>query len=190
MPVTKECSIEGCSKRARSRGWCEMHYARWFRHGGPLNGRTFDGAPAVWLEAHKNFASAECLIWPFGSIKGHAITWKDGRNQRVCRLICEYRYGPPPTSKHETAHNCGRGHLGCVNGSHLRWATTKENAADRLIHGTSPRGERAGTAKLSEADVMAIRAVTNVSQSELGRRYGVSRSTIGLILSRRNWAWL
>ena len=28
-----ECSVEGCSKSVRTRGWCNMHYLRVWRHG-------------------------------------------------------------------------------------------------------------------------------------------------------------
>ena len=35
MQSTRTCSIEGCSKPAVSRGWCEKHYSRWKRHGDP-----------------------------------------------------------------------------------------------------------------------------------------------------------
>ncbi len=28
-----DCSIEGCDKPARAKGWCNMHYCRWRRHG-------------------------------------------------------------------------------------------------------------------------------------------------------------
>ena len=31
MHVDKVCKVEGCSKEARSRGWCIMHYGRWLR---------------------------------------------------------------------------------------------------------------------------------------------------------------
>jgi len=27
------CSIEGCGKESRARGWCWAHYKRWQRHG-------------------------------------------------------------------------------------------------------------------------------------------------------------
>lgn len=27
------CSIEGCHKPVDRRGWCQMHYSRWYRHG-------------------------------------------------------------------------------------------------------------------------------------------------------------
>lgn len=30
------CSVDGCEKPAKTRGWCSGHYARWQRHGDPL----------------------------------------------------------------------------------------------------------------------------------------------------------
>lgn len=33
------CSIEGCGRPVRQRGWCNRHYLRWQRHGDPLAGR-------------------------------------------------------------------------------------------------------------------------------------------------------
>lgn len=32
------CSIDGCGRPVRNRGWCNAHYLRWRRHGGPLAG--------------------------------------------------------------------------------------------------------------------------------------------------------
>ena len=33
-----ECSVEGCEKRAVTRGYCDMHYRRWRKYGDPLSG--------------------------------------------------------------------------------------------------------------------------------------------------------
>jgi hypothetical protein len=30
-----DCSIKGCPRPARARGWCTTHYKRWKRHGDP-----------------------------------------------------------------------------------------------------------------------------------------------------------
>lgn len=191
---TRICSIEGCGKPHWAYGWCVAHQRRFRRHGHPLAGRTFEGTAQAWLETHKNFSGDECLIWPFKrNWQGYARMYHEGKQTMVSRLICVHRRGPPPTPKHEAAHSCGKGHLGCVNGSHLRWATRKENHADMLIHGTHGRGERNSTAKLTEADVLAIRALraaTGLSQSKIARRYGVTRAAVCDIVIRRSWAWL
>lgn len=38
MPSSTMCAVEGCTESAYSRGWCPAHYARWYRHGDPLQG--------------------------------------------------------------------------------------------------------------------------------------------------------
>lgn len=30
------CTIDGCGRSSRYRGWCKTHYGRWWRHGDPL----------------------------------------------------------------------------------------------------------------------------------------------------------
>lgn len=43
----KTCSIEGCPKAAVCRGWCDMHYTRWKRHGNPLALKPRGPAPTI-----------------------------------------------------------------------------------------------------------------------------------------------
>ena len=33
----KSCSVTGCDKKSRTKGYCGKHYARWHRHGDPLH---------------------------------------------------------------------------------------------------------------------------------------------------------
>lgn len=33
------CSIDGCNKPSKGRGWCSMHYSRYLRNGDPLNSK-------------------------------------------------------------------------------------------------------------------------------------------------------
>ena len=32
---TRPCDVEGCARERRTRGWCQMHYKRWWKHGDP-----------------------------------------------------------------------------------------------------------------------------------------------------------
>jgi len=79
----------------------------------------------------------------------------------------------------------------CCQWRHLRWATSAENAADRSIDGTQfhGKGELGGKAKLTEAQVLAIRADPR-SCHAIAPDYGVTFSTIAHIKSRRRWPHL
>ncbi len=35
----RTCSIKGCERLAKTRGWCDTHYKRWWKHGDPLAAR-------------------------------------------------------------------------------------------------------------------------------------------------------
>lgn len=61
----------------------------------------------------------------------------------------------------------------------LAWGTRQQNSDDKQRHGTHPKGERSGTAKLTEADVREIRRLYG-SQSlrSLAARFGVSHTAI------------
>jgi hypothetical protein len=123
--------------------------------------------------------------------EGAKITVNGQGRSRVTRYVCEKVNGPPPTPKHEAAHHCGNGHWGCVTPRHLYWATSKENHADAIRHGTTARGERNVNAKLKASDIPAIRSLIaqGVSQCEVGRRYGVSNTAVWQIVRSRSWAW-
>ena len=44
MDSIQLCSVEGCGKPRKSRGWCSTHYERWRRNGDPLVARVYGGA--------------------------------------------------------------------------------------------------------------------------------------------------
>ena len=185
------CSAPGCGKPAVAKGYCKAHWHRQHRYGHPLGGYYEEGHALAWLEAHVDHEDGSaCLAWPFGCTGGGGAAVKvDGRQRPAARVMCERRHGPAPTPEHEAAHSCGKGHEGCVNPNHLRWATPSENQQDRLIHGTHGRGERGGRATLTEAAVRSIRASTSRGR-DLAEQYGVDVSTISAVRRRRTWAWM
>lgn len=71
----------------------------------------------------------------------------------------------------------------------LRWGTQLENEADKLVHGTIPRAEAHGHAKLRNSDIepILLALCAGESQSGVARRFGVDQCTINTIASGRVW---
>ena len=189
------CSVEGCDKATHRREWCKKHYERWRKHGDPLltlRHVAEKGAPREFIEMALNHNDdKECLLWPFHrNGEGYAKVLPntvDG-SQYVSRIICERIYGPAPSPAHETAHNCGKGHLGCINPHHLRWDTHARNLADRITHGTLISGEQHSQAVLTEKEVQEIRLMQGtLSASKVASIFGVSNVTISSIWRGKAW---
>jgi hypothetical protein len=105
--------------------------------------------------------------------------------------MCILAHGEPPEDDSQAAHECGKGHLGCVNPRHLTWKSPAENTADQLRHGTRPRGEKKSNSKLTEAQVKFIRSVVpKFSFAELAEVFEVHVRTIADVAEGRTWAWL
>ncbi len=192
MATTRICSIPHCGKPHFGRGWCAAHWKRWKKYGDPLGGGTGDGEPEKFLrEVVIPYEGDDCLLWPFARTCGYGVVRHNGSMKRVSRLVCERAHGQPPTPMHEAAHSCGKGHEGCVTKRHLSWKTPGDNTRDKIAHGTMLRGEAIGNAKLSEADVLAIRSSRGaLSQREIAKIFGVSQGTVSLIHTGKIWAHL
>lgn len=186
------CTIEGCHKPQRSFGLCVAHYTRQRRHGSPSGGGPEYAQAQQFLRDHAGHVGDECLFWPFArGSKGDGVVYFRGKQTSTNYAMCCLAHGEPPSSKHEAAHSCGRGHDACVNPNHLRWATRKENHADKLLHGTHNRGEQGPSAKLTIAQVREIRKLRGVvKQRVLAEKFNVTVGAIHSIQIRKNWAWL
>lgn len=188
--VVAQCIFVGCDRQGSSTrgGLCGAHYKRKWRHGDPAGVRKMranDGEPLLWLKDHVSYDGDDCLKWPFadrGSGYG-AVNDDDGVTSGAHRLMCILAHGEPSGPRDQAAHSCGRGHMGCVNPRHLRWATKAENAADRVGHGTHGRGEANGNALLTNDQARAVRSAwPRRSQNQLARQYGVSQTQIWKIV--------
>ena len=185
------CTIDGCGRRRKSSQYCQPHYSRFKRYGSPLAGPTSPGAHAKFLDEAMSFTGDDCLYWPFGGAdNGYAQMAYKGHKRTCGRIICERLYGPAPSPVHQAAHSCGNGHLGCVSPKHVRWATPKENAADKYLHGTNPSPATNTASPLSEAQVREIIRIIETepaSDRGLGRRFGVANTTIKRIRLGKSW---
>ena len=186
------CKVDGCSEdKLFCKGFCHRHYMQNYRGDpytfGPKEERVWGNK---WLLEHVTHEGDECLIWPYGRdpygrAKG---SFGKGVTRLAHRHMCALKHGPAPEGKPEAAHYCGNGHLGCVNPNHLRWATRQENEDDKLIHGTRVRGERVGSAILTEQQVRDIREIATVFEFPIiAQEFGVTRGCIRSIVTRKTW---
>lgn len=146
----KECSITGCEKAARARGWCSAHYGRWRVHGDPLNAGAYqlytDPAEAFLARTEPIVGDPGCLIWTGATNQhGHARMGIGGRTVYVHRYAWERSRGPIPEGV-VIDHECWN--RTCVNVEHLRLATQQQNMQNRsgatLNNGTGLRGAYPG----------------------------------------------
>jgi len=155
-----------------------------------------------------------CWLWTGTTNRaGYGVLSQGYRQFLAHRVAYELTYGPLP-DEYFACHHCDN--PPCVRPDHLFAGTNAENTADRNRKGrqvkdchvapehrpygqrngayTHPesvrRGEANGSAKLSIADIKAIRQEYDTIATPISRlavRYGVSSSSIGDIVHRRTW---
>lgn len=193
----RSCAIRGCAQPSHARGWCRMHYMRWWVHGDPARvcfNQSPAGVPRAFLEKAITAETSKCIFWPFAkNNEGYGqINIGHGRKALVHRLTCDAAHGSPPSEQHVAAHACGNGHLGCINPRHLRWATPAENSRDMVDQGRSRQGADNPNAKLTETAVLEIfsRVHAGEVQSRLAAEFGVTQTMVSAIKRGRLWGWL
>jgi hypothetical protein len=137
-----KCVIEGCERKRQQRGLCGKHYQQQ-RKLGNLNQFAKQGHEQAtplfeWLMDNRDHPDKDnCLIWPFSRTSyGYGILNVGGTQHNAHHVMCVLVHGERSSSKYEAAHDCGKGHLGCVNPHHLKWKTHRKNEEDKIKHGT------------------------------------------------------
>ena len=79
-----------------------------------------------------------------------------------------------------------------VDVEHLFLGTQADNMTDKKAKGRQARGERAPKAKLTEAQVLELRAeaAAGVRVSVLARKYDLNRNNVAKIIARKSWSRL
>lgn len=194
MPKSRICSIEGCGKPYRSRGYCESHYRFFMSRGTPERKGNDSPARDFFFNVVVPYDKDDCLIWPFSRCeKGYARMRriKGFKGNAVYRLADQVINGVPENLKYDAAHTCGNGHLGCCNPRHVLRCTRAINRSHMKLHGTQTYGEDTSNARLTREQVLEIRRLFGtISQNKIAKMYNVGVSTIWAIKAKRSWAWL
>lgn len=112
------------------------------------------------------------------------------RYAQVHRLMAEAFLGPPPFPDAQDAHWDGdRQHNALGN---IRWATPKDNAADRSRHGRTVgalKGAAHHNARLTDRVVVEMRRLKSEGfrLEEIAEEFGVGRTTVYDAVKGRTW---
>lgn len=132
----------------------------------------------------------ECWEWQkVLTVWGYGVVCFHHKRYAAHRVSFELHYGPIPAGL-QALHKCDN--PPCCNPNHLFLGTDADNVADKVSKGRQARGVHAPSAKLTEADVIAIRTLGNsgMQTREIARQYGRSESTIGRIVRGQGWTHL
>lgn len=197
-PRGEPCSVEGCPNKWSVAKMCNMHYQR-KRTTGSVEKEGYGILPSrsdnreAWIKESMKRDTDECYSWPFHVNKDGRSSVQVGKTRmNASRYVCILKNGPPPSPKHDAAHSCGNGNRNCLNHNHLRWATKKENQADRVLHGTVVNGTKTHNAVLTEEKVVWLREQfdAGVHKKIIAAALGVSLGCVYRAGSRQTWAWL
>lgn len=125
----------------------------------------------LWLGAYDAYGYGK-VTSKGKTLKAHRVSWSLFRGDLTDLLIC---------------HSCDN--RACVNPSHLFSGTYVDNNADAAAKGRMAHGEKCSWAKITAAEVIAIRgaAASGESGRQIGRRLGLQQQHVQKIVSREIW---
>lgn len=129
-----------------------------------------------------------CWLWAKrATIRGYGHIWYRSTHLLAHRVAYEAYRGPIPDGMF-VCHKCDT--PSCVNPDHLFLGTHADNMADRDRKGRTPIGEARPNARLTADLVREIRSARESGETlhSLGRRFGVSHTTVHRIAMGRKWS--
>lgn len=126
-----------------------------------------------------------CWLWQWTVNQyGYGLIQIDGRLKRAHRVAWEWTNGPIPAGM-VICHRCDT--PACVNPDHLFIGSHADNVADKMAKGRCPRGERAGSAKLTDEQAEDIRRARARGElcAAIAARLGISITTVSQIANNR-----
>lgn len=141
--------------------------------------------PSIRQQFEAGFVVSDgCWEWN-GTIDGYGYGVLDNNRRRYRAHVLALEYdGRPVLSGQLACHHCDNPR--CVRPSHLYPGTPLENVNDAVSRDRIAYGVRNWNAKLTPADVQAMREL-DLPFAEIGRRFGVSRPTAARAIKGETW---
>jgi len=133
-----------------------------------------------WAGAH--------LSRPGGRRSYGSVLW-DSRRQTAHRVMWQLTNGSIPKGLW-VLHICDN--QGCIRPDHLYLGTHSDNTRDAIMRHRMAVGEFVGVHKLTELEVIAIRAMAaaGVATETIGPIFGVTGRAARQVVSRQHWKHL
>jgi hypothetical protein len=187
--MSEGCTVQGCGGFIRARGLCAKHYERWRITKGYSGQIIVPEKERFWSKVDK---SGECWVWTSATNARGYGAFASATGTLAHRYSYEIAHGVGSAAGRLVCHSCDN--PPCVNPAHLFLGTHQENFDDMATKGRAAptpglRGSHHPQARLSESDVLSIRARIDMGDSTrtVAGEFGVSQSTVHLIAIRRTW---
>jgi DNA-binding CsgD family transcriptional regulator len=143
-----------------------------------------------WDKVDKTSSENGCWLWMAGCNKGYGTFRFNGKSYMAHRLTLAQHLDRPLLQGMFSTHQCPGGpNRKCCNPEHLKEASNFDNTQDMIRDGNSARGKKNPKCKLTETQVLEIRA-SDKTNVELAQIYNVTRTTVSQIKTGKIWSWL
>lgn len=115
---------------------------------------------------------------------GHILKRIDCKRVMLHRYLYEQKYGALD-KKTILRHRCDNPN--CINLEHLETGTHSDNVKDRVERGRSAKGVSHGRAKLDEDKVRFIRSNTDLTNTDLAKKFKVDLAVIRHVKNYETW---
>lgn len=143
-----------------------------------------------WKNVDRSGGPDACWLW-MGYIceNGYGIVSIKGKGYKAHRVSYFIEHGRIDNDRF-VLHRCDV--RNCVNPAHLFLGTPEDNSQDAVSKGRNTKlyGERNGKAKLTRADVFAMRRICErggVYQKTVAKQFGVSEATVSYVVHGGRW---
>lgn len=132
--MEKICSITGCLRSVRSKGWCSVHYYRWYEKGDPeaeVNSRDSSRVERFWAKVDKTSSPEGCWLWSGYTDKLGYGHFRSGKNKMTRAHIYSYKLHHGEIPQGLVIDHYLSCITSCVNPEHLKAVTQQKNMENR-----------------------------------------------------------